>query len=243
VSVPLGLRDKRLRGPDTLAQNVDDDPRGPKRFGWLTAPTVTHGNLLVFLIAGYVAFCVMYLGSAAVSRTAVELTPTAVDRALPFIGASIFVYLSQFVLLPYALVIARDDQSRSQGFYSMLLATLFAVVIFVCYPTSLMRPTPPADGLLGLIWRGLHLADTSSNVFPSLHVALAAISGAVLWQAKRRVLAIAWPMLISISTLTTRQHIVWDVAGGLLLALVAWRFTLAFVSYERTHAPDRSASR
>lgn len=204
---------------------------------------MTRSNLLVCLVAGYVAFCVMYLGSAAVSRAAVELTPTAFDRALPFIAASIFVYLSQFVLLPYALIVARDDYARSHAFYSMLVATLFAAVIFVCYPTSVMRPAPPTDGLIGLAWRGLHLADTPNNAFPSLHVVLAAISGALLWQTKRRALAVIWPTLISISTLTTRQHIVWDVAGGLLLAFVAWRLTPTLVLYERPHAPDHSASR
>ena len=217
-------------------------PISTKRFSWPTLPAVTRRNLLVCLVAGYVAFCVMYLGSAAISRAPVELAPTVLDRAIPFVAASIFVYLSQFVLLPYALIVARDDHVRSHAFYSMLVATLLAAVIFVCYPTSVMRPAPPADGLLGLAWRGLHLADTPRNGLPSLHVALAAISGALLWQTRRRAVAILWPTLISISTLTTRQHIGWDVAGGLLLALVAWRLTPILVPYERTHAPDHSAS-
>lgn len=213
------------------------------RLTWPRLPSVKRSNLLVCLVAGYVAFCVLYLGSAAVSRAAVVLTPTALDRAVPFIAASIFVYLSQFVLLPYALMAAHDDRARSRAFYSMLLATLCAAVIFVCYPTGVMRPALPVDGLLGLAWRGLHLADTQNNAFPSLHVALAVIAGTLLWQTGRRTLAVTWPTLIVISTLTTRQHVVWDVAGGLLLAAIAWRLTPVLVPYERTHAPDRSASR
>lgn len=242
MSAPPGLPEERSLALGATARNPKQAPISTTQFR-LSLPTVTRSNLLVCLVAGYVVFCSMYLGSAAVSRAAVELTPTALDRALPFVAASIFVYMSQFVLLPYALVVARDDRARSHAFYSMLLATLFAAVIFVCYPTSVMRPTTPVDGLLGLAWRGLHLADTSNNAFPSLHVALAAISGALLWQTKRRVLAVMWPALISISTLTTRQHIVWDLAGGLLLAFVAWRLTSRLLPYERTHAPDHSASR
>lgn len=243
MSAPPSLPEERSLAPGATARSAKVAALSTTRFTWPRPPTVTRSNLVVCLVAGYVAFCVMYLGSAAVSRAAVELTPTAFDRALPFVAASIFIYLSQFVLLPYALVVARDDHARSHAFYSMLVATLLAGVIFVCYPTSVMRPAPPVDGLLGLAWRGLHLADTQNNGFPSLHVALAAISGALLWQTRRRARAVIWPTLISISTLTTRQHIVWDVAGGLLLAFVAWRLTPTLVPHERTHAPDRSASR
>lgn len=214
------------------------------RLDWPRLPAVTRGNLFLCLAAGYLVFCALYLGSAAAAlRAALPLEPTALDRAVPFVAASIVVYLSQFALLPFALVVARDDNARSRTFYSMLLATLLAAVVFLCFPTSVPRPTPPADGLLGIAWQGLHLADTPHNGFPSLHVALAAIAGALLWQARRRALAVAWPALIAVSTLTTRQHVAWDIAGGLLLALVAWCLTPRFVPYERTHAPDHSASR
>lgn len=240
MSVPPGIPDEPPLPLSVTAQAK----RAPIRLTHLRRlqlPMVTRSNLPVCLIAGYVVFCALYLGSAAVSRAAVGLVPSALDRAVPFVAASILVYLSQFLLLPYALVAARDDGARSHAFYSMLLATLLAAVIFVCFPTSVMRPTPPLDGLLGLAWRGLHLADTPNNGFPSLHVALAAIAGMLLWQTNRRALAIIWPALISLSTLTTRQHIAWDIAGGLLLAASAWRLTPTLISYERTHTPDHSA--
>ena len=240
MSAPQDLSEERSLALGTT-EGANVAPIGTTQFR-PALPAVTRANLPVCLVAGYVAFCVMYLGSAAVSRTAVELVPTMLDRAVPFVAASIIVYLSQFILLPYALVVARDDRARSRAFYSMLVATLFAAVIFVCYPTSVARPTPPVDGVLGLAWRGLHVADTSNNAFPSLHVALAAISGALLWQTKRRALAVIWPTLISISTLTTRQHIVWDVAAGLVLAFLAWRLTPRLFRYERTNAPDHPAS-
>ena len=208
---------------------------------WL--PAVTRANLLRCLVVGYLIFCMLYLGSAALARAPLQLELTALDRAVPFVPASILVYLSQFVLLPFALLKARDDDSRSHTFYAMLLATLLAAVFFALFPTTVPRPVPPADGVLGTLWAGLHLADTPNNGLPSLHVALSALSGAVLWQAKRPLLATVWPGLIIVSTLTTRQHVAWDVAGGLLLAIVAWSLTPKLVPYERTHPLDCSASR
>ncbi len=73
-----------------------------------------------------------------------------------------------------------------------------------------------------------------ANCFPSLHVALAAIAGCALWRRGIRVVAVIWPALIAVSTLTTRQHVAWDVAGGLLLAGVVIVLTPKVFRLERT---------
>jgi membrane-associated phospholipid phosphatase len=207
-------------------------------------PAVTRRNLLRCLVAGYLVFCALYLGSAALAIRAPQLLePSSLDRAAPFMAASIWVYLSQFVLLPYALASTRDDAVRSRAFYSMLVATAIAALVFMLFPTRVPQAVAPADGLLGLVWHALHLADTPNNAFPSLHVALAALAGATLWHSDRRVAALVWPALIAASALTTRQHVAWDVAGGLLLAPLAWFLTPRLIPYERTLAPDYAAVR
>jgi membrane-associated phospholipid phosphatase len=209
----------------------------------MNLPLVTRGNLVACLAIGYLVFCVLYLGSAAAAiRAPWLLEPTALDRALPFVAQSLWVYLSQFVLLPYALAVQTDDGLRTRGFYAMVLATAIAAVVFVLLPTRVAPALAPDDGLVGLAWQALRLADTPHNAFPSLHVALAAIAGALLWP-KRRALALAWPALIAVSTLTTRQHVAWDLAGGVLLAALAWSLVPKVVAHERTHAPAHPASR
>lgn len=186
------------------------------------------------MVAGYLLFNALYLGSAAVAiRPARVLLPTGIDLAVPFVASSIWVYLSQFLLLPWAVASARDDATRSRAFYAMLLATLMSLPVFVLFPTSVPPPSTPADGLLGFAWQALRLADTPYNAFPSLHVALAALAGITLWQRRRRLIAVAWPGCIMLSTLTTRQHVSWDIAGGLLVAALAWILTPRLVPYER----------
>jgi membrane-associated phospholipid phosphatase len=137
-----------------------------------------------------------------------------------------------------ALASAHGDAARSRAFYAMLLATALSALVFMLFPTSVPRPAVPTTGLLGLMWQALHLADTPNNAFPSLHVALAALSGVLLWQRRRRLIAVAWPACIAVSTLTTRQHVTWDIAGGLLVAALAWLLVPRLISYERTFFAD-----
>jgi PAP2 superfamily len=205
-------------------------------------PVVTRDKLWPCVLIGYLLFHLLYMGSADVAvRAPRVLVPTAFDLAVPFVGASIWVYLSQFLLLPWTLATVHDDAARSRAFYAMLLATLISLPVFVLYPTCVPHPTTPTEGLLGFAWRVLYLGDTPQNAFPSLHVALAALAGGALWQRRRRLIAVVWPGGIMLSTLTTRQHISWDIAGGLLVAGLAWILTPRLVAYDRTRPRDDTA--
>jgi len=208
----------------------------------ITAPVIRRQNQALALGLGYAAFCVLYLGSGAFHlRPPVILGASAVDRLIPFIDWTIWIYASQFTLLPLAVVQARDDADRSQGFYAMLAATALAAAVFVSWPTQLERQGVPAGGATGLAWTVLYLADTPNNCFPSLHVALAAIAGRLLWRRERRVVAVAWPVMIAAATLTTKQHVAWDIAGGLVLAAVAWTLVPKLLRHERAQ-PIRHAA-
>ena len=136
-------------------------------------------------------------------------------------------------LLPSAITLPRDDNERSRTFYAMLVATALAALVFLGWPTHIPRPTPTTEGWAGFAWSALFWFDTPRNCFPSLHVALAALAGWSLWRSGHRAAAIIWPALISLSTLTTRQHVAWDVAGGLVLAPLAWTLTTRYFRYDR----------
>lgn len=199
----------------------------------ISLPMLNNANLVPALLLGYLAFCVLYLGGASLQlRPPLLLRPGPIEAAIPFMGWSIWVYLSQFLLLPAAIVNARPDADRSRVFYAMLLATAVAALIFIAFPTELERPQPGLSGLTGLAWTLLHAVDTQFNCFPSLHVALAVLAGIALWRRGWHVSALAWPGLIALSTLTTRQHVALDIAGGLVLAIVAWLLVPKLVRHE-----------
>ena len=208
----------------------------------IAVPAIRRSNQAEAMVLGYLAFGVVYLGCGALQVVApTALAPSALDAALPYLDWSVWVYLSQFLLIASGILFARDDADRSDTFYALLVATVLATPFFILWPTTVPRITPGTEGVTGLAWRLLHLADTPANCFPSLHVALAVISGRALWRRGWRALATVWPMLIVVSTLTTRQHVAWDIPGGLVLGLFALWLTPRILRLERAQLADDTA--
>jgi membrane-associated phospholipid phosphatase len=85
------------------------------------------------------------------------------------------------------------------------------------------RPDPAAAGAFAPLYRALHRVDVATNWFPSLHVALAwlAVGGYASHGWRARATATTGALAITLSTLTTGQHLLVDVAGGLLTAALA----------------------
>ena len=209
----------------------------------IAPPLIRSSNQGRALLCGYLAFSVAYLGSASLGIGPPRmLQPGHIETSIPLLEWTIWIYLTQFLLLPAAILLARDDRERSRTFYAMLVATVLAAFVFIVWPTELERPTPQPDGLTGLAWTLLYSTDTPCNCFPSLHVALATVAGMSLWRCGRRAIAWLWPLLIAVSTLTTKQHVALDAAGGLALAVLAWTLTGKFVSHECSKPAHRSAN-
>jgi membrane-associated phospholipid phosphatase len=199
----------------------------------IALPLVHRGNRAAAIAAGYVAFCILYLSAGYLPvRDPVELAPGWLDRAVPFVPRSIWIYLSQFPLVFLALWGGADDEARSHAFYAMLLATGLAFGAFVLYPTTGPRPGEGLGGATGVAYRALYRIDVATNWFPSLHVALASLAAA-RWQVRGRGVLLAaagWASLVSLSTLTTKQHYVVDVLGGLGVAWLAHRLVARWIA-------------
>lgn len=139
------------------------------------------------------------------------------------------IYLSMwiYVSLPPALLATR----RELSFYGMAIAAtcLVGLLIFYFWPTAV--PAANVDWSLFPEMGFLKSIDASGNACPSLHVATATFSGVWLHHLLRRFggppsiifCNWAWCIGITYSTLATRQHVILDVLGGLLLGLpAAW---------------------
>jgi membrane-associated phospholipid phosphatase len=98
----------------------------------------------------------------------------------------------------------------------MVLATVVAFVVFMAWPTTVERPPYDPASPVAPLWAGLYAFDAPTNAFPSLHVALAVIAAAAMvpeggvWRA----IGPLWAGAIVVSTLTTKQHVAVDLAGG-----------------------------
>jgi len=210
---------------------------------WLERPTPTFHERWPLSAAIVTVFVVGYaLTAAATTEGAVLMTP--LDRAIPFVPASILVYSSVYGAALLPLFVARCPRllRRTAWAYAIVLALAFAT--YLVFPVSgvPLRPTPAElpEGFLGWGLRTTYRIDAPNNLFPSLHLAAAALSAAVAWKARRRygVLAFAGMCAIGISTWTVKQHYVADSVAALLCAAVGW--AVALRGYRPDEVPDEA---
>ncbi|MDR3477457.1 MAG: phosphatase PAP2 family protein [Gammaproteobacteria bacterium] len=191
----------------------------------MNIPMISQANKNKAFLIGYVVFCLLYGFSghhSIYSPKQFSLSP--VDKMIPFMFNSIWIYHSHFLFVFYAMLTCQDELRRTIVYYAMLLATGIAFAIFMLMPTELPHPSMDFNGFSGMLWRALYLTDTPTNCFPSLHVALASLATCALMVKNTfwRWAAPLWGVLICVSTLTTKQHYAVDVVGGAVLAMLSF---------------------
>ena len=144
------------------------------------------------------------------------------ENRIPFLPWTFIIYISAYA--QYFLCLYRMPQSFLRRAAPLLvIIVLIAFAFFVIFPVQYPRATYEATGIWGLLQK----ADGGNNCFPSLHVtvaiALAYCYSLVEKKTLLKVLMWLWVIAIMISVLTTKQHYLIDVGGGMLLSgLFCW---------------------
>ncbi|MBI5546003.1 MAG: phosphatase PAP2 family protein [Deltaproteobacteria bacterium] len=144
---------------------------------------------------------------------------TSLDRAIPFVPWTLAVYAC-WLLLPALAVVALEGSELFRLLAGLLACAALCYAGFALFTAHFPRPS--LEELGGSVWRGayewLHGVDGPGNTFPSLHVALTAFAALRMRRHRLGAMWVGAAILISLSTLTTRQHFVADVAAGAVLA-------------------------
>ena len=178
-------------------------------------------------ISGFFVLYFWVLRSMAAEAVTVPMTP--VDH---------WIHVSEFALLPYvslwlyvslAPALAANMAALRMYIAGALVISGLGLATYWLFPT-----TTPGFGIDWSDYPALQMlkaSDLGGNAFPSLHVAFAAYSAVVIASELRALGAPPWLRggnwlwcaAIVYSTLATRQHVLLDVLGGLLLTFVAVR--------------------
>lgn len=180
----------------------------------------------------------------------------AIDDKIPFLEIFIIPYLLWFAYVVAAcifMVFKADDMEFLKFALSLVIGMTLFLVISVIYPNALtLRPEYIPDNIFGRLVMGLYGTDTSTNVFPSIHVynslavdialhKCSALRNHKSVKASSRILCI----LIILSTMFLKQHSVYDVLGGFVMMIVLY-ILLYVVDYtkifnkqeEKEHSAD-----
>ena len=184
--------------------------------------SMTLACRLLHLLAGWGSVGLVYFSSDVLQGQGVLLPETALDRAIPYTDAAIWLYLSFFVLIPYAYLAA--DAARVRWLArAMALSALACGVVFLLYPTTLAYPPVGEGGAWSTqALRLLQAADSAQNCLPSLHGALTLLCVWALCDKRyllRSALAVVLGVAICYAIIALRRHVSIDLAAGLAVGI------------------------
>lgn len=175
------------------------------------------------------------------------------DRLIPFWPPSAAVYLGCYLFwcVNYVLIARGGKKEVCEFFAGDLLSRAVCFLCFCVFPTTNIRPEVAPEGFWSQVMHLIYTIDAADNLFPSIHCLVSWFCFIGLrgrrdipdwYKAASCIMAV----LVCISTLTTKQHVILDVIGGVLLAEICLRLgkrPLIRKSYEKLISlPGRKVS-
>src|SRR5689334_424675 len=111
-------------------------------------PAIDRRHKWLAFAAGYIGFCVLYMLTGRVHLgSPALLEASAIDRRIPYLGWTVWIYHTQFFFLLFSVWMMKRDAVISRTLYAMAAASLISFVIFFVYPTTLLRAEMIVSGL------------------------------------------------------------------------------------------------
>lgn len=163
-----------------------------------------------------------------------------VDDRIPFLPWTVYLYSWVYTSMLYPLFVVRCPRlfRRTAEAYGLTIAASLAVWAVFPVTSSGFRPDiGHLDTSVAHNW-GVALTyfvDPPYNLFPSLHLAAAALATLVAWKARPLFGVCALPVLLGVamSIATMKQHYVLDGVAALIVVAIVYRLRLASYRAER----------
>ena len=189
------------------------------------------GNTILPLVFTLALQGLVYFGSKLLMAGAYHHNlETACDLAIPFLPWTVSIYVGTFLYwaISFLLILRSGTENAFRFLCAHCMSLLIALVFFLLLPTTNTRPQIEGGGLWNFGMRLIYALDTPDNLFPSLHCELSWLCFQGLKKVENvptggKRLALIFSLLIFVSTLTTKQHILLDVFGGWLIAEISFR--------------------
>jgi membrane-associated phospholipid phosphatase len=186
---------------------------------------LTYGLLYVYVTIGY------FLTNKFLIFEARSLPLLTLDQMIPFSAVWGWIYITVYLMPLAAAFTVKDPFTIRQMIKAFFFSSTLCFLFFLVYPTHFPRThTLPgiSEGfdLATLALQAVVALDSPTNCFPSLHVAYSFLPAFYVKGTAPRLsqFLFGWSVLISFSTLFTKQHYSLDVVAGFALAFVAFRY-------------------
>ena len=158
-----------------------------------------------------------------------NLVGNVIDTKIPFVPAFFISYCIWYLMIfiiPYYLY-CKDKDKFIKYTMAYILCSMIGNIVFISYPSTVARPTVTGTDIFSLIAKFIYWIDTPTNCFPSLHCAISMLFILYTCESKNtniitKISVCIISILIMLSTLFTKQHVVVDFISGDMLALIVY---------------------
>lgn len=151
------------------------------------------------------------------------------DAKIPFWPPSAVIYLGCYLFWAanYIIISRQEKKEICQFFSADFISRVICFVFYILFPTTNIRPHVNSDGFWNQIMIFLYSIDAADNLFPSIHCLVSwfcyiALRGKKEYPFWYRAFSCIMAILVCLSTLLTKQHVIIDVVGGIVLAEVCF---------------------
>ncbi len=165
---------------------------------------------------------------------------TFIDLNTPLIKVFVVPYLIwyPFIFITMFYLCVKDREVYFKTLATYVLGLIFCYITYVVFQTTVPRPSLTGDDIFTQLLALVYGSDQPYNAFPSIHVftsflMMKAISMSKLKNKVNQLIIHPISILIILSTLFVKQHVILDVVSGILVAEVIYQFVDAYYETDR----------
>ncbi len=153
------------------------------------------------------------------------------DKAIPYIPHFIWIYVFWYFMLfavPYYIA-SHSPKSLYKYIATFIITTIIAGIIFILFPNTVIRATITQNDIANRLVALIYSLDTPPiNCLPSIHCLYSYLFILAVFDAKNetstimKVVITILSILVVLSTLFIKQHVIYDALASLLLAVSIW---------------------
>lgn len=162
-----------------------------------------------------------------------------IDRMIPVVPMWTVIYFLTFLFwtVNYILISRSSYKMALRLVSADTVCKVIGFLFFVFLPCTVTRPDLDSLGSQAFLLRFLYAIDEPTTLFPSFHCLIAWLCTRALYDCKNiklwyKIFSTVFCVLVFLSTLFTKQHVIVDVVGGMLFAELSYDFIM------RTKVPE-----
>ena len=184
-------------------------------------------RMVVALLGGsYFLSSYMLVGNFHLSSNQLPVEKLWADEIIPFLPSTVWIYFSSYFFVYAVFFIGKKAELINAYVKAFCWMVFFCNCIYYLVPTYIERHEYPLEDSLFFLtkwgFQTLRNIDPMYNCIPSTHVATSVLGALFfLHQSKKAFILFSfWASLIILSTLTTKQHYVYDVVSGMVVGII-----------------------